>query len=336
MIHLPPDTGAFARAMLNQRIEAVEHILHQFCQPAYLRYHHANDRDFPSDIAAAIRHTQENPSTHLQYNHRDTVIELSLLEIQSIKHRLEIFQYLAGPFYNCEAYNVAGGPSLAACEKLRKCFEGLLRCKGIEVLNTWAHHIWVIDAPMSYWTENGSLESYELSGYRSACPINMFQVFSDGEAPRFPDGPAARSPFGEALIEIGGQLHAVPTLNRIHTAEEHWIVGRQDNRPRWNPRHIEPDASRSVEDGISRIRERLTDERVNITCLCGNVYEGDIAETTVEPRCPECAARMAGQNAPQNDEEVDAFIAEIDALMAEDDTEELPPEGTLPKAAPTG
>ena len=317
--------------MLNQQIERAEHILHQFCQPAHLRttrFEDANGRPIPY-------HAGVPPPQTLHYHHRDIHLRLSLTDRGTVKHRLDIFAYLAGPFYNCEAYNVAGGPSLAACEQLRKCFEGLLRFENRRLLYTWARHAWVIDAPMSYWTENGSLESYELSGYRSACPINMFQVFADGASPRYPAGPAARSPFGEAHVAINGELHTVPVINIRQHGEgtPHFITER--DRLRWNPRHIDPDILGRVTDGIQRVRESLTDERVNITCLCGNVYEGDIAETTVEPRCPTCAARMAGQNVSQNDAEVDAFIAEIDALMAEDD-EELPAEGTLPKAAPTG
>ena len=38
----------------------------------------------------------------------------------------------------------------------------------------------------------------------------------------------------------------------------------------------------------------------------------------------------------QTDKSIDAFTAEIDALLAEDDTHEIPDENHIPKAIPTG
>lgn len=39
---------------------------------------------------------------------------------------------------------------------------------------------------------------------------------------------------------------------------------------------------------------------------------------------------------PKKPEGYDAFVAEIEALLAEEDDTDLPPEDQLPKAAPTG
>ena len=265
MTSLPPVSGAVYQAMLNQQIQAVEHVLYSFCQPAYVRYHN------PEERIGQVIHFREaafvSQPTHLQYVHGETVIEVPLLEREALRNQLELFRYLAGPFYNCST-RIEGGylpitPSPSACERLRKCFEGLLRCEDAGVLHVLARHINVIDPPVVSWSWDGKLRKYELGAYRSTCPINLFQVFADGEEPR----------------GIGQQ-----------------IVGHEEI-PRWNPQHIETPQ---------------------------NLVEAVMAIGGTPP-VPETST----------DEDTEAFIAEIDALMAEEDTDELPEEGTLPRAAPT-
>lgn len=265
--HLPPVSGATYQAMLNQQVQAVEHVLYTFCHPAYLRYHN------PEERIGQVVHFREvafvSQPTHLQYVLGETVIEVPLIEHQAVRDRLELFRYLAGPFYNAST-DIEGGylpitPSASACEQLRKCFEGILRCENAGLLHLWARHINIIDPPVVSWYRNGELRKYELGRYRSTCPINLFQVFADGEELRG---------IGQPIVEPEGI-------------------------PRWNPHHIE--------------------EPQNLV---------------------EAVRAMGGKLKPakptEKDADTEAFIAEIDALLAEEDTDELPPEGTLPKAAPTG
>ncbi len=246
------ETNTIRWVRLNEAIQRAEHALYTFFPPAYLRYE--------TRTRGVLIATHETDPTHLQYVHRDTTIEVPLIEQDNLYNKLEIFSYLAGPFYNCRMHNRGGGPRPEAREQLRRCFEGILQFEDKAVIHAWAQHINVIDPPMSHWTEAGDLESYELSGYRTSHPINLFQVFADGEEPR-----GIRS--------------------------ENWIVHR-GQLPRWNPRYV-------GQDEIEAIPNYKYQEKV------------------------------------QSDEDVAEFIAEIDTLMAEAD-DELPPEGTLPKAAPTG
>ena len=259
--HMPPISGALQRVRLNEAIQRAEHALYTFFPPAYLRYHNPEERiGQVHTLGSAIDAYVTAQPTHLQYVHRDTTIEVPLIEQDNLYNKLEIFSYLAGPFYNCRMHNRGGGPRPEAREQLRRCFEGILQFEDKAVIHAWAQHINVLDPPMSHWTEAGDLESYELSGYRTSHPINLFQVFADGEEPR-----GIRS--------------------------ENWIVHR-GQLPRWNPRYV-------GQDEIEAIPNYKYQEKV------------------------------------QSDEDVAEFIAEIDTLMAEAD-DELPPEGTLPKAAPTG
>lgn len=258
----PPHSGVFQEMMLLQQIQAAEHVLHQFCQPARLQLENPDERIGTVHQRGDQRFTVQ--ASHLIYRHQETEISMSLLEQATLRDRLELFRYLAGPFYNCQAYNQGGGPSPSARAQLRKCFEGLLCYENKQVLHAWARHINVITPPMTHWTETGDLISYTLEGYRSACPINLFQVFADDEEPR----------------DFSGVF---------------WH--REERVPRWNPQHIEE--PQNLVEAIRALPRQ--------------------AFTASEP----------------DDAVVDAFIAEIDAMMAEED-DEAPPEGTLPKSAPTG
>ncbi len=260
------------QAILNQQIQAVEHVLYTFCQPAYVRYHNPDER-----IGQVIQFREVafvSQPTHLQYVHGETVINVPLLERTALDDRLALSRYLASPFYNAsariETLTGTGGdgylpitPSASACEQLRKCIEGILQYENAGVLHLWARHINIIDPPVVSWSWNGKIRKYELGRYRSRCPINLFQVFAAGEEPRG---------IGQQIVE-------------------------HEEIPRWNPQHIE-----EPQNLIEAVRA--------------------IGGTPPVPETP--------------DADTEAFIAEIDALLAEEDTDELPPEGTLPKAAPTG
>ena len=204
--------------------------------------------------------------THLQYVHRDTVIEVPLLEHIKLQDQLALFRYLAGPFYNCDVYNRGGGPSASACEQLRKCFEGLLRYENDMHLHHWARHINVIDLPMSHWTETGDLESYSLDGYRGNCPTNLFQVFADAEEPNGLRGTWIVEPVSPNE-ELGDR--------------------RMGTDWQWNPQHIEEPQN-----------------------LVEAVKAMELPETQTD-----------------KDKDTEAFIAEIDALMAEDDDTGTPRRG---------
>ena len=326
--YLATISGAFQQAYLQSSIQRAEHILHTFCQPAFLRYHNAHERIGQVHQLGSNFFTSR--PTHLRYSCGETVIDLPLIEGRSLGHRLDLFTYLASPFFMFQSFHQNLTPSTAACAQLRACFEAILRHEDVEFLHACARHINIINPPLTTWAPNGDLETYWLGHYRSACPLNLFQVFADGEEPRG---------YGTG----------------------HWIRERSDI-PRWNPVAI--GQNREQQAVITDIDPTAEPETVNIVCLCGNTYEGTPAELTVEPRCPDCTDRIGqitrnriGQQLtemtassldmgeqmpsykypddPPRDSDTDAFIAEINALMEEEDTE-LPPEGTLPKSAPTG
>ena len=284
--HLAPDTGALQRAMLNEQIHAVEHVLYTFCQPAYVRYHNPDERIGEVHVDRWNNMFTTQP-THLQYVYRATALDFPFIESISLRERLDLFRYLASPFYNCSA-TIRGGrlpltPSRSACSRLRKCFESLLQWENREQLHEWAKHIWVMDPPIVSWMENGSLRSYQLGDYRSACPINLFRVLADGEAPT-------------------GFMRRANMLDEMEARSRELQLGV----PRWNP----------VVIGADQVQQAVI--------------------TDIQPDAPqEQIPNYRYPDDPPRDSDTDAFIAEIDALMAEEDTE-LPPEGTLPKSAPTG
>lgn len=349
------------RAMLNQQIEAAEHVLHQFCQPAYLRYHNPEDRIGRIHAVGAELYT--TVATHLQYAHNDTLIEVPLIDHVKLQDQLELFRYLAGPFYNCQVHNRGGGPSPSACEQLRKCFEGLLRYENDMHLHNWARHINIIDPPMSHWTATGDLQSYELSGYRGNCPTNLFQVFADGEAPIGLRGfwitwTLNRRWQGvideEASVRINFDAFGVaqnyleqeregwsPVINVVEDGDRvvlqvvDWVDGQGPK-----PEHTGYMGYEGLVDNISQACDMQADPTSQWQWNPQHIDHAEAVRTLVEA-CHTANGGSGYTSAPtttvtDKDKDTEAFIAEIDALMAEEDTDELPEEGTLPKAAPTG